>query len=87
MDDGEASFARRELRELHGKARESAEALKAQTEEILELAKRIEDLTDGTPAWYAGMRTRVEAGTTTWQARVLLDTLAELEERTSERST
>jgi hypothetical protein len=51
----------------------------------LKLTKEIEALTDGTPRWYRGMRTRVEAAETLWQTRVLLDTLKELEEHTRVR--
>ncbi len=45
--------------------------------EVLEMTREIEALTEGTPGWYRGMRTRVEAAETLWQARVLLDTLEE----------
>lgn len=76
MDDERRS----ELRETHGKAHEAAEDLKAQAAEVLELVKRIEELTDGTPGWYTGMRTRVEARETLRQVRVLARALGHLGE-------
>lgn len=42
--------------------REAAEALEVRAVEVLELTKLIEELTGGTPEWYAGMR--VEAAET-----------------------
>ncbi len=68
---------RRELLEIHARAREAAEALEAQAAEVLELAKRIEELTEGTPGWYPGMRTRVEAAEALRQARVLVRALGD----------
>ncbi len=84
MDD---EARRRELLDTHGRAHKTAQALETHAAEVLRLTREIEALTDGTPGWYRGMRTRVEAGAALWQVRVLLDTLAELERRTSERST
>lgn len=66
--------------EIHGKAREAAAALEARSADRLELTKRIEELTSGAPGWYAGMRTRVEAGATQRQARVPMGTLEKLDE-------
>ncbi len=74
MDD---EARRRELLDTHGRARQTAQELERHAAEVLEMTKEIEALTDGTPKWYRGMRTRVEAGATLWQARVLLDTLEE----------
>jgi len=71
---------RRELREVHGRMREAAEALEVRAVEVLELTKLIEELTGGTPEWYAGMR--VEAAETVRQARVLARTLGPLDEST-----
>ncbi len=65
------------LRETHRRACEAARALEAHAAEVLRLTKEIEALTDGTPGWYRGMRTRVEAAETLWQARVLVRTLEE----------
>lgn len=48
---------------------------------MLELTERIEALTGGTTKWYGGMRTRVEAREALRQARVLVRTLEELDQR------
>lgn len=58
-----------ELRELHGKARRTAETLTARADEAFELARRMEKLTDGTPEWYPGVR--IEAATVR-QVRTLM---------------
>ncbi len=68
---------RLQLRETHHRARDTARALEAYAAEVLRLTREIEALTDGTPGWYRGMRTRVEAAETLWQARVLVRTLEE----------
>ena len=70
--DGER---RRELLEVRSRAREAADALGVRAAEVVELTKRIEDLTGGTPGWYPGMRARVEAGETLRQVRTLMRTL------------
>ena len=70
---------RRELLEIRGRALEASEALEVQAAEVLDLTKRIEELTDGTPGWYTGMRTRVEAAETLRQTRVLVRTLEKLD--------
>lgn len=75
MSDGQAE----ELGEVRARALEASEALEAQAAEVLALAKRIENLTGGTPGWYAGMRTRVEAGETLRQVLVLVRTLRHLD--------
>ncbi len=54
--------------------------MEAHAAEVLRLTREIEALTDGTSGWYRGMRTRVEAAETLWQARILLETLKELDE-------
>ncbi len=72
-------------RKVCARMREAAEALEARAAEVLELTKKIENLTGGTPGWYAGMRTRVEAVETLRQARVLLNALEELDQRTRVR--
>ncbi len=59
---------------------EAAESLEAQGSEVLQHTKKIENLTGGAPGWYAGMRTRVEAGAPQRQARVLMGTREKLEE-------
>ncbi len=74
-----------ELGEVRARAREAAEALEARAADVKELTKRIEDLTEGTPSWYSGMRTRVEAAEALRLARVLARTLEELDERTRVR--
>jgi hypothetical protein len=56
----------------------------AQAAEIHELTKRLEDLTEDTPAWYAGMRSRVEARAALEQAEKLGRVLEELGERLGE---
>ena len=53
---------------VRARAREAAEALEAQAAGTLELTRRIEDLTGGTPEWYTGMRARVEAAEALRQA-------------------
>ncbi len=80
--DADSDERQQELRDLHGRAREAAEALEVRAAEVLELTERIEALTGGTTGWYRGMRTRVEAAETLRQTRVLLDTLGALEKRT-----
>lgn len=60
---------------------EAAEALEARAAEVLELTKLIEELTGGTPEWYAGMG--VEVAEALRQARVLERTLGPLEESTN----
>lgn len=45
-----------ELGEVRAKALEASGELEARAAEVLELAKRIEELTDGTPGWYPGMK-------------------------------
>jgi hypothetical protein len=50
----------------------------------LEMTKEIERLTKDTPAWYAGMRARVEAKSTLEQAEELRRVLEELWERLGE---
>jgi hypothetical protein len=47
---------------------QSPNALHALAEEIQVLTQRLEELTKGTPAWYAGTRARVEARATLEQA-------------------
>ncbi len=54
--------------------------MEAHAAEVLRLTREIEALTDGTSGWYRGMMTRVEAAETLWQARILLETLKELDE-------
>jgi hypothetical protein len=84
--DGVDDERRRELLEIRGRAREAAEALEARAAEVLELTKRIEDLTDGTPGWYPGMRARVEAAEALRQVRVLVRTLEGLDEDAERRT-
>jgi hypothetical protein len=50
-----------ELAKLRGEIEAAANSLHAQAVEIHELTKRLETLSKDTPAWYAGMRDRVEA--------------------------
>jgi hypothetical protein len=45
-----------ELARLHGEIETAADALHAKAAEVHELARRLEELTQGTPAWYAGTR-------------------------------
>jgi hypothetical protein len=52
----------------------------------LKLTKRLEELTKDTPAWYAGMRARVEARAALEQAGVLGRLLEELGERLGEEA-
>ena len=66
-----------ELGELRERARQTAQMLQEQSEELLKTAGRIEALTDGTPEWYPGMRTRVEAQEALRQVRVLLRALGD----------
>lgn len=68
-----------ELGEVRARAREASEALEARAGEALQLTKRIEELNDGTPGWYRGMRTRVEAAETVRQVNVLLRALGDLD--------
>lgn len=82
MDDGR----RTEIQELQGKAREATEALEARGAEVLELTKRLENLTVDTRARYPGVRTRVEAAEALRQARVLVRTLGHLDESTNRAS-
>lgn len=77
---------RQEIRQLHDRARQAAEALKAHAEEVLEATQRIEDLTDGTPEWYPGMCANVEAQATMRQARALVRTLEQVDESTRENT-
>lgn len=71
-----------ELGEVRTRVLEASRELEAQASEVLELGKRIEELTDGTPGWYPGMRARVEAAETLRQVRVLVRTLGDLERST-----
>ena len=66
------------LGEVRARALEASEAMEVQAAEVLDLTKRIEELTDGTPGWYPGMRTRVEAAEARRQAHVLVRTLRHL---------
>ncbi len=68
-----------ELGEVRASAREASEALEARAGEVLRLTERIQELTDGTPGWYRGMRTRVEAAEALRQARVFVRTLEDLD--------
>ena len=68
-----------ELGEVRARAREASEALEARAVEALQLARRIQELTNGTPGWYRGMRTRVEAAEVLRQARVFVRTLEDLD--------
>ncbi len=68
-----------ELGEVRAKALEASGELEARAAEVLELAKRIEELTDGTSGWYPGMRTRVEAEETVRQACLLLRALGDID--------
>lgn len=68
-----------ELGEVRDRVREAAGSLEAWAVEVLKLTKKIEDLTGGTPGWYAGMRTRVEAAETLCQARVLVRAMEHLD--------
>ncbi len=68
-----------DLGEVRARAVRASEALEAQAAEVLELAKRIEELTNGTPGWYPGMRARVEADETVRQVRVLVRALGDLD--------
>jgi hypothetical protein len=54
-------MAGEDLPDHYNRTREAANALHVQALEIRELTKRLETLTKDTPAWYAGIRARVEA--------------------------
>lgn len=77
---------RRELLEIRGRALEASEALEVQAAEVLDLTKRIEELTEDTPGRYPGMRARVEAAETVRQVRVLVRALGRLDGSTSTRA-
>jgi hypothetical protein len=52
---------REELANLYGETKVAADVLHAKATEVLQLAERLERLTEDTPARYAGTRARVEA--------------------------
>lgn len=70
-----------DLAEAYDRARDATRELRARAEEALNLAQQLEELTKGTPAWYAGTRARVEARATLEQTEELRRVLEELGER------
>jgi hypothetical protein len=71
MNDDMDAKTRAKVAELQAHAHEAADALRTQAAELHELTKRLEDLTQHTPAWYATTRTKVEARATLEQAEEL----------------
>jgi hypothetical protein len=67
-----------ELAKLYGETKTSTDTLHAKAEEILEMTKQLEQLTQDTPAWYASTRTGVEARATLEQAEELRQVLEDL---------
>jgi hypothetical protein len=67
-----------DLAKLHDETEAAADVLSAKAAEIHDLAKRLEDLAEGTPAWYAGTRARVEARAALEQAEELRRVLEQM---------
>jgi hypothetical protein len=57
--------------ELYQRTQDAVRRLEAEATEIHELANSLETLTKDIPAWYAGMRARVEARAALEQAEEL----------------
>jgi hypothetical protein len=57
----EEAMASENLADLYGCVRHTAQDLHAQAAEILDLTKRLEELTKDTPAWYVTTRAMAEA--------------------------
>jgi predicted YcjX-like family ATPase len=69
------------LADLYNRTQGAVRDLHSQATEIHELTKRLERLTQDTPAWYATTRAVVEARATLEQAEELRRVLEELGER------
>ena len=72
------------LANLYGRARHATRALNAQAAEVHDLTKRLEKLMEGTPAWNAGTKAKVEARAALEQAEELKRVLEELGKRLGE---
>ena len=70
-----------EVGRLHVQMRQATDSLHTQAEEVYEVAKKIEDLTKDTEAWYATTRARVEARATLEQVEELRRVLEDLGEK------
>jgi hypothetical protein len=71
--DKQAEFVR-----LYLRADEAANSLPAQTTEVYEIGKELEELTKDTTLWYAGLRVSVEARAAFEQAKDLREALDEM---------
>jgi len=69
------------LAHLFNRAHDAAQRLQKEATEILEMAKEIERRAKDIPAWYAGMRARVEARATLEHAEELRQVLDDLGEQ------